>query len=195
MGSFLVKVDLENGRVLAINSSVSNAYNILLTNQLSSSGLLNFHDDVSNGIEILLGIQKGTITTSDYQYYIETSSGSYGYKVGESAEDLAFEELSVSNVSGGPSAHNLSGLYVDSPSPLSCSHAGKETDKNKSVIVWYQTTDPNSDCPDLSKLYAMDNKAVYQKAVIYFSLQSKIKSLIGCTSSNWVLVPTYNTDL
>ena len=38
----------------------------------------------------------------------------------------------------------------------------------------------------------MDNKVVYQKAIFYFSLQSKIRSVWRCTyGGSWTAVPIY----
>ena len=65
----------------------------------------------------------------------------------------------------------------------------------KNVDVWDKAVDKSSDCPDLSVLYGADNKIVYQKFIFYFSLQAKMKSLRGCSSTNWILVPTHDALL
>lgn len=72
-----------------------------------------------------------------------------------------------------------------------CSGAHRYTQKSHPVDLWDHGTDPASSCPDQSVLYGADDKAVYQKFIFYFSLESKMKSLRACSSTNWILVPTY----
>ena len=74
-----------------------------------------------------------------------------------------------------------------------CSGQRRVTQKN--VDVWDSGKDPSSNCPDQSVLYGADNKAVYQKFIFYFSLEAKMKSLRGCSSTNWILVPTHRAFL
>lgn len=63
-------------------------------------------------------------------------------------------------------------------------------------LIWRTAVGDNTaGCNNNTTAYAMDNKVVYQKAIIYFSLQSKIRSLRACTYSNWILVPTSNQPL
>lgn len=151
VGSFLIKLDLENHRALVINSSNANAYQTLVTNDLGASGLMIFTDDVDNAIEVLEAIENGSLQVSNYQTAIQSSS---------------------SNARSCPGAHD-----------------NKDTEPNR---PWARGTDPNSQCPDLSIILAMDNKVVYQRFIIYFSLESKIRSIWGCSSSNWILAPFYN---
>ena len=75
----------------------------------------------------------------------------------------------------------------------SCSGARRQTQKD--IYVWDKGVDKSSDCPDLSVLYGADYKIVYQKFIFYFSLQSKMKSLIGCSSTNWIGVPSHDALL
>ncbi|MGQ0739235.1 MAG: hypothetical protein ACT4OJ_09270 [Bacteroidota bacterium] len=56
---------------------------------------------------------------------------------------------------------------------------------------WY--SQPNSACEELQELqFFMDNKAVYQKFIFYFSLQSKIHSKQMCSPKRWYQSVTTN---
>ena len=72
-----------------------------------------------------------------------------------------------------------------------CGGARRRTDKD--IEQWTTT---NEVCPGNSlvgRTYGMDNKAVYQKVIFYFSLQSKIKSLWRCTfGGSWTLAEIYD---
>lgn len=71
---------------------------------------------------------------------------------------------------------------------------GADRKKCESEIFWDAIDRPGDwECPQ--DIYRMDYKVVYQKALIYFSLQSKAKSRVACPSTNWVLVPTYDAQL
>lgn len=73
-----------------------------------------------------------------------------------------------------------------------CSGAGRSTQKR--IQEWGKGIDKSLGCLNDVISYAMDNKLVYQKAIFYFSLEAKTKSLKGCPYSNWLLVPGYNTS-
>lgn len=60
-----------------------------------------------------------------------------------------------------------------------CRRPGKKVDED--IPTWVTT---NEECPSnitLGRTYGMDDKLVYQKAIFYFSLQSKIRSVYRCT--------------
>lgn len=84
-----------------------------------------------------------------------------------------------------------SAIEHSSSTARSCPGASERKDKDDYPYIWYNGTDPWSICPDLSILVAQDNKVVYQRAIVYFSLQSKIRSVFGCSSTNWIGAPLF----
>lgn len=70
---------------------------------------------------------------------------------------------------------------------------GAPRHKCDNYLIWDDV--PSSQYGCFSDLYRMDYKVVYQKAIIYFSLQSKQKSRKDCASSNWIFSPTYDAQL
>ncbi len=71
---------------------------------------------------------------------------------------------------------------------------GAKRKKQARIEEWLTTSEPCDigSSGTLGKTYGMDNKVVYQKAIFYFSLQSKIKSLARCTyGGSWTLVDIY----
>lgn len=144
IGNFLIKIDLENNRALAVKTNVTDAYNLLVNNSINSSDVMNFSTEVDNAPEILESIDNGTLSINDYQSQIVASRR--------------------------------------------CSGARRVT--NKGIDFWkVEKNNPNSDCPDHSRIYALDDKLVYQKFIFYFSIQAKTRSTKGCSSSNWNLTP------
>lgn len=64
-----------------------------------------------------------------------------------------------------------------------CRRPSREKDAD-SYLVWRTAVGDNTGgCGNNTSLYSWDPKVVYQKAIIYFSLQSKVKSAVGCGPS------------
>lgn len=79
--------------------------------------------------------------------------------------------------------------YKEFLTSRACSGAKRKTMKN---IEEWTTTGEACESGTLGKSYGMDNKVVYQKAIFYFSLQSKIRSLVRCTfGGSWLLADRY----
>lgn len=192
IGTFLVKIDLVNSRVLAIKSNTLNAYQTLKNNNLYSSGVINFHLDVSNGLDILQGLENGTITLQNYQTYFEVSDNAIGLHREEnnSMEIYSNENRNDINLSGPMAADEI--VYnVNDFSPFGCRHAKPNRDENS--LVW-NTQNGTSACGDNVIAYYVYPTVTYQKAVIYFSLQSKLKSKWGGTC-NAVATTPYSANL
>jgi len=72
-----------------------------------------------------------------------------------------------------------------------CRRALRKT--QKAIEQWVTTNEECPGNPTFGRAYGMDNKAVYQKVIFYFSLQSKIKSLWRCTyGGSWTLAEVYD---
>ncbi|HWR33623.1 MAG TPA: hypothetical protein VN451_08860, partial [Chitinophagaceae bacterium] len=72
-----------------------------------------------------------------------------------------------------------------------CKGAGKRTDATNAE-KWFETSEPCDENLTLGRTYGMDNKLVYRKAIFYFSLQSKIRSVWRCTfGGSWTGSPIY----
>ncbi len=65
--SFLIKMDLENNRALVINSTVTNAYTTLTSNDITNINVIVFDIDEDYALDVLNAIQKGTLTLSEYK--------------------------------------------------------------------------------------------------------------------------------
>ena len=64
--------------------------------------------------------------------------------------------------------------------------------KEARIETWLETSEVCDQAPTVGRTYGMDNKVVYQKAIFYFSLQSKIRSLWRCTfGGSWAGAPIY----
>jgi len=77
MGSFMVKIDLENHQALAINAANANAYADLVANNTDAMGMMVFDDEVDNGIDILEQIESNVLTPQSYKTAIE-ENGIFG---------------------------------------------------------------------------------------------------------------------
>ncbi len=70
--------------------------------------------------------------------------------------------------------------------------AGAKRKVDKAIETWVETNDPCDVGQQTTTgiTYGMDNKLVYQKAIFYFSLQSKIRSIYRCTfGGSWTFSP------
>ena len=162
IGSFLVKVDLENGRGLAIDAGEPDAYQVLLTDDLSAPGLIYFDSEQDDALEILESIENG----GGMEVYAKTQP-----RIGATAMTRPGARIAANGCSGA--------------SRYKCDD----------YRIWDKIDRVNGEPGCIYDLYRMDYKVVYQKAVIYFSLQSKQKSRKGCSSTNWIFVPTYDAQL
>jgi hypothetical protein len=139
IANFLVKVDLENERTLAIDKNLPNAYSTLVNNDLSAAGLYIFNTE-EDAIEVFEMVQRGELDPGNYR------------------------------------------AYLDGQTARRCPGADRHDVKN--IEQWDEIKIES--CPASPyDIYGMDNKTVYQKAGIYFSLQSKIKSRWRCYYGNW----------
>jgi hypothetical protein len=168
ISSFLVKVDLNNGYALAINANEPNAYWSLLYEDWSQPLIyLSGEDD---GIEVLENIEYGgwypAARTPEPRIGTTTS---VSVKVASSARPAG--KVTTNGCSGAP-------RY-----------------KCDDYVIWDSIPNPNPEPGHLYDLYRMDYKVVYQKAIIYFSLQSKQKSRTAYESTNWIFVPTYDAAM
>jgi hypothetical protein len=182
VSGFLIKIDLQNERVLVIESWRSNAYLSLVNNNLSAQGIMNFDTDVSNGIEILQAIENGTLQVSNYQSAIERTTASIKVITPTTEFLTGTESLNSKRAQiAGPSANYVDSKQQFMQAQFSCAHAGREKDPQKRR--WDTDPDPHG-CAG-QYIYVVDNKLVYQKVVIYFSIQAKTKSEQGCNYSNF----------
>ena len=167
ISSFLVKVDLYSGFGLAINASEPNAYWSLQNNDYWAPNMLYFDGESENMIETLESIEYGWMTLRAQPQRPR-------------AADLEKAKAEGRRPGSSRVATN------------SCPGASRE--KCDGLLVWDQVDNgPNAGC--IYWMYGMDYKVVYQKALIYFSLQSKQKSKQACSSTNWVGVPSYDAQL
>ena len=68
----------------------------------------------------------------------------------------------------------------------------KRVKPDRAIEEWTTTNEDCDNAPTIGRTYGMDNKLVYQKAIIYFSLQSKIRSIWRCTfGGTWAFAPIY----
>lgn len=159
IGSFYVKIDFINSRGLAINSSTKNAYQQLVDNNLSAAGIMVFTMDDGNALEVLESVESGRASVANYKDLIVKHT-----------EDFTI----TSNVTSGPSYNFIEeGLFA-------CGNpAGRDLKR------WPRWGTPRADgsctAPGNNNAYLHgDLKLVYQKAIIYFSLQSKEKCRQAC---------------
>jgi hypothetical protein len=123
-----------------------------------------------------------------YSILTANNTTASGVMVFSDEDDNAMDVLEAVQA-GTISAQNYATGFTDR-----CRRPGKQSAKQ--IIVWRTVVGDNSvSCNNNTTAYAMDNKVVYQKAIFYFSLQSKVRSLKGCTYSNWIFVPTSNQPL
>ncbi|HEX6094950.1 MAG TPA: hypothetical protein VF432_01400 [Thermoanaerobaculia bacterium] len=168
ISSFLVKVDLINGRALAINVNEPNAYWSLVNEDWSAP--LIYLSEEDDGIEVLENIENGG-----------------WYPAARSSEPRIGTTASVSSRTAS-SARPIGRIESNG-----CSGAPRY--KCDEYAIWDSIPNPNPEPGHLYDLYRMDYKVVYQKAIIYFSLQSKQKSRTAYESSNWIFVPTYDAAM
>ena len=169
ISSFLVKVDLDNGFALAINANEPNAYWSLQNNDFWAPGMIYFDSESEDALEVLESIEYG---------------GGWETWMASQPRDRGIDRQRQ-NVKR-PATTRVA-------SDGSCSGAARN--KCEGDVVWdvIDADNPQPGC--IYWMYRMDWKVVYQKAIFYFSLQSKQKSIKGCSSTNWVLVPTYDAQL
>lgn len=157
--SFYVKIDFVNQRGLVIASAPRDAYNNLVTNNLTATGMMQFTMDDGNALEIMEGIENGNASVEHYKELIVKDAGV--------TENML-------NVSSGPSADFMSTNFFSCGNP-----SGQDL---KRWDTW-GTPRPDGSCNapgNNTALLAGDLKLVYQKAIIYFSLQSKEKCRQYC---------------
>ena len=159
IGSFYVKLDMLNQRALAIQHNVAGAYNTLVTNNLTATGLLQFAFDDGNALEIMEGIETGNGSINNYKQRIIK---------------ITDEEMATTAVTRGPSEN----IYANEP--LNCANpSGNEYKINQAWGLQYT----ESSCSAPGNNFATnsgDLKLVYQKVGIYFSLIAKEKCRKVC---------------
>lgn len=129
-----------------------------------------------------------------YQTLVNNNTNASGVMVFNDDTDNAMEILEgIEN--GTFTAQNYQASVSPSPNGVlrRCGGAARQT--HKIITIWNTARDGVSACEDGITAYAADCKIVYQKLIFFFSIQTKITSLRGCTYSNWILVPTHNADL
>ena len=148
IGSYLIKIDVLSDRGLVIAASQPNSYSSLVNNNLFATGMMRLAGDEEYGMELLEGLENGSITPANYQTFLSTRR--------------------------------------------SCRRADRKTDKaiEQWDMIWANSCD-NS----FQDFYGMDNKVVYQKFIVYFSLQTKIKSVWRCYYGSWTLPPHYYAEI
>ncbi|MGG9960491.1 hypothetical protein [Ferruginibacter sp. SUN106] len=72
LSRFFVKIDLENSQALVIDVNVPNAYSALVSNNTQADGIMVFNDETDNAMDILEGIENGTLAASNYQSAVNT---------------------------------------------------------------------------------------------------------------------------
>lgn len=148
IANFLVKVDIENERTLAIDKNAPNAYSTLVNNDLTAAGLYIFNTE-EDVIEVFEGVERGELNPTNYRDWLN----------GETARRC-------------PGAARHDRKFIEQWSEIK-----RQSCKNSPA-----------------DFFGQDDKTVYQKAGIYFSLQSKIKSRWRCYYGNWA-GPLYTADL
>jgi hypothetical protein len=151
IGSFLVKLDLENERGFAIDRSTPGAYASLVNNDVSANAIFVFNTE-DDGTDVLEKVEAGELDHTNYRAYLDSEGGEASRRCVNCSRDL-----------------------------------------KKNIEQWDEIAAKSCDKSPLD-IYGMDNKVVYQKAIFYFSLQSKIKSLKRCYYGNWI-VPVVTKDL
>ena len=159
IGSFYVKIDFINQRGLVISAASPGAYNNLVSNNVSANGMMQFTMDDGNALEVMENIENGSASVANYKDLIVKHT-----------EEINF----TSSVVSGPS-YNFNDEKL-----FAC--ANPSVDPKKVYPPWGPQR-PLGSCTapgnNMARL-AGDLKLVYQKAVIYFSLQSKEKCRLFC---------------
>jgi hypothetical protein len=70
IGDYLIKIDLVNDRGLVIAAGNSNAYEDLVNNNLSASGMMVLDGDEDFGLELLEALENNETTPDDYQSFL-----------------------------------------------------------------------------------------------------------------------------
>lgn len=76
VGPFLVKIDVENNKGLAIAAQTQGAYSKLVNNDYSATGMFNFTTEDDLAIEVLEKVVAGELNTSTYRGWIDNSTTS-----------------------------------------------------------------------------------------------------------------------
>lgn len=159
IGSFYVKIDFINQRALVIAAATPGAYNDLVTNNLTATGMIQFTMDDGNALEVMENIENGSASVANYKDLIVKHT----------------EEMNVTtSFISGPSYNFNEKEIFACPNP--------KVDPKRVHLAWGPQR-PSGDCTaPLNNMATLsgDLKLVYQKAVIYFSLQSKEKCRLVC---------------
>jgi hypothetical protein len=159
IGSYYVKIDFVNGRGLAINSSTKNAYQQLVNNNLGATGLMVFTMEDGNALEVMEGVENGSASIANYKDLIVKHT-----------EEMP---ITTSFVSGPSYNFNEDELFW-------CGNPGPQ-DLKRWPTWGMPRADGSCNAPgNNTARLAGDLKLVYQKAIIYFSLQSKEKCRQYC---------------
>jgi hypothetical protein len=75
LSTFLIKMDLENHRALIINAKIPNAYSTLVSNNLTANGIMIFDDETDNAMDILEGLENGTLNIKNYKSALTAPQG------------------------------------------------------------------------------------------------------------------------
>lgn len=165
ISSFLVKVDLDNGFALAIDANAPNAYWSLQNNDHAAPGMLYFDGESDDALEVMEGVERGWLTV----------------------EAQAPRVMDLEKGRPGGKRSGASRIATN----RGCSGASRE--KCEGNVAWDHDYNPGTSC--IYWVYRSDYKVVYQKAIVYFSLQSKQKSKQGCSYANWDGAPSYEAQL
>ena len=175
IGSFYVKIDLQNQRVLAIQSNKLDSYNDLVNDNLRATGLLQFTMDDGNALEIMEGIEAGTGSINNYKDRIVKISNN---------------EVAELTMASGPSENIITDELFSCANP-----GGQERKENQAWGLEFA----ESSCPSPGNNMARnmgDLKLVYQKVVVYFSLIAKEKCRRVCVFGGSVNTsPTISVDM
>ncbi len=159
IGSFYVKIDFANQRGLAIAAATKGAYNSLVTDNLATTGMMKFTMEDGNALEVMESIENGSASIANYKDLIVKHTEEFN--------------ITTSFVSGPSYNFNEEELFA----------CGNPSGRDEKVWLPWGTPRPESSCPAPGNNLARpvgDLKLVYQKAVIYFSLQSKEKCRLTC---------------
>lgn len=87
IGTFLVKLDLESGKGLAINRDAAGAYTTLVNNDASAAGVYVFNTD-DDGTEVLEKVEAGELDVTNYRAYLDAQDGEAERRCTNCSRDL-----------------------------------------------------------------------------------------------------------
>lgn len=78
IGNYLIKIDIEKELGLVISVGAGNAYQSLVENNINTPGMMTLSMEDDFGLELLEGLETGSVTVSNYQSFAESQRACRG---------------------------------------------------------------------------------------------------------------------